>query len=77
MDRDGNGFTTGAELTQLFASSGEEITDNEVDEEIHQADLNGDGQISQGEYVAKKLTEEEGEFGDGQCESEREGRGSP
>lgn len=45
FDRDNNGFISAAELRHVMTSIGEKLTDDEVDEMIHEADQNGDGRI--------------------------------
>jgi calmodulin len=46
FDRDGNGQISGTELRHVMTNLGEKLTDEEVDEMIREADLNGDGQIN-------------------------------
>ena len=51
FDRDGSGFITADELRHVMTNLGEKLTDEEVNEMIREADLNGDGQINyQGNY---------------------------
>jgi len=66
-DKDGNGYISAAELKHAVAclgrypppspvgphlhSTGEELTDTEVDEMIREVDVDGDGQISYEEFV--------------------------
>ena len=45
FDKDGNGLISAQELRQLMSSLGEKLTDEELDEMMREADLNGDGQI--------------------------------
>ncbi|EEC16524.1 calmodulin, putative [Ixodes scapularis] len=52
FDRDGNGFITAAELRHVMTTLGEKLTDEEVDEMIREADVDGDGQINYEEFVA-------------------------
>merc|ERR1719385_553370 len=43
FDRDGNGFISAAELRHVMTNLGEKLTDEEVDEMIREADVDGDG----------------------------------
>ncbi|KAF9028904.1 hypothetical protein BDZ89DRAFT_744122 [Hymenopellis radicata] len=45
FDKDGNGFISAAELRHVMTNLGEKLSDNEVDEMIREADVDGDGQI--------------------------------
>jgi calmodulin len=51
FDRDGNGFIAAAELRHVMANLGEKLTDEEVDEMIREADVDGDAQINYEEFV--------------------------
>eukprot|EP00961_Rhodomonas_salina_P009543 129439-Rhodomonas_salina.3 len=42
--QDGNGFISAAELRHVMTNLGEKLTDEEVDEMIREADIDGDGQ---------------------------------
>ena len=61
FDRDGNGFISAAELRHVMTNLGEKLTDEEVDEMIREADVDGDGQINYEEsalrifFLAAKL----------------------
>jgi calmodulin len=46
FDKDGNGFISAAELRHIMTNLGEKLTDEEVDEMIREADIDGDGQIN-------------------------------
>ncbi|WAR19220.1 CALM-like protein [Mya arenaria] len=46
FDRDGNGYISAAELRHVMTNLGEKLTDEEVDEMIREADIDGDGQVS-------------------------------
>ncbi|XP_064633952.1 neo-calmodulin-like [Lineus longissimus] len=51
FDGDGNGFICAAELRHVMTKLGEKLTEEEVDEMIKEADLDGDGQINYDEFV--------------------------
>ena len=45
FDKDGNGFISAAELRHAMSNLGEKLTDEEVDEMMLEADIDGDGQV--------------------------------
>ncbi|WMV56295.1 hypothetical protein MTR67_049680 [Solanum verrucosum] len=51
FDKDQNGFISAAELRHVMTNLGEKLTDEEVDEMIREADVDGDGQINYDEFV--------------------------
>merc|ERR1711916_175482 len=51
FDKDGNGFISAAELRHVMTNLGEKLTDEEGDEMIREADVDGDGQINYEEFV--------------------------
>jgi calmodulin len=51
FDRDSNGLISAQELKHVMTSLGEKITDEEVDEMIREADIDGDGYINYEEFV--------------------------
>ena len=51
FDKDGNGFITAQELRHVMTNLGEKITQEEADEMIGEADLDGDGRIDYEEFV--------------------------
>ncbi|VAH26209.1 unnamed protein product [Triticum turgidum subsp. durum] len=57
FDKDQNGFISAAELRHVMTNLGEKLTDEEVDEMIREADVDGDGQINYEEFV--KVMEQE------------------
>ena len=46
FDKDGNGFISSAELRHIMTTLGERLTDEEVDELIKQADVDGAGMVN-------------------------------
>ena len=46
FDKDGNGLISAAELRHVMTNLGEKLSDEEVDEMIREADLDGDGQVN-------------------------------
>lgn len=46
FDKDGNGFISAAELRNVMVNLGEKLTDEEVENMIREADVDGDGQIN-------------------------------
>lgn len=51
FDKDNNGFISAAELRHVMTNLGEKLTDEEVDEMIREADVDGDGQVNYEEFV--------------------------
>ena len=52
FDRDGNGFISGAELRHVMTNLGKKLTDEEADDIIREADIDGDGKVNCEEFVA-------------------------
>ncbi|WAR18956.1 CALM-like protein [Mya arenaria] len=51
FDKDSNGFISPAELRHVMTNLGEMLTEEEVDEMIRAADMDGDGQVNFEEFV--------------------------
>ena len=51
FDANGDGLINRSELSQVMANLGEKLTDEEVDDMIREADINGDGQVTYEEFV--------------------------
>ncbi|KAJ0260597.1 Calmodulin-1 [Hirschfeldia incana] len=51
FDKDQNGFISAAELGHVMTNLGEKLTDEEVEEMVREADVDGDGQINYEEFV--------------------------
>ncbi|XP_069131579.1 calmodulin-2-like [Argopecten irradians] len=50
FDKDGNGFISAKELQYTMKNLGNELTEEEVDEMIQEADVNNDGKIDYKEF---------------------------
>ncbi|XP_053214781.1 calmodulin-A-like [Panonychus citri] len=51
FDRNGDGFINAAELRHVMTNLGEKLTDEEVEDMIKEADLDGDGLVNYDEFV--------------------------
>ncbi|KAG0249048.1 hypothetical protein BG011_009629 [Mortierella polycephala] len=56
FDKDGNGYISAAELRHVLTNLGERLSDQEVDEMITEADVDGDGQINYDEFVRMMMS---------------------
>ncbi|XP_042378638.1 calmodulin-2/4-like isoform X1 [Zingiber officinale] len=56
FDKDQNGFISSAELRIVMSNLGEKLTDDEIDDMIREADVDGDGQINYDEFVKVMMT---------------------
>ncbi|XP_073366923.1 calmodulin-3 isoform X2 [Aegilops tauschii subsp. strangulata] len=61
FDKDQNGFISAAELRQVMTNLGEKLSEEEVEEMVREADVDGDGQINYDEFVKEKGEEDRGE----------------
>ena len=51
FDKEGNGFISAAEMRHIMMNLGEKLTEDEVEEMVHEGDIDGDGQINyEGQY---------------------------
>merc|ERR1719203_1384770 len=46
FDKEGNGYISAAELRHIVTNLGEKLTEDEADEMIREADIEGDGKIN-------------------------------
>jgi calmodulin len=46
FDKNGDGYITASELRQVMLTLGEKLTDDEVNEMIREADVDGDGKVN-------------------------------
>lgn len=54
FDRNGDGYISAPELRLVMTNLGEKLTDEEVEDMIKEADLDGDGVVSyDGEYLSQ------------------------
>ena len=51
FDKDGKGFISAAQLRDVMTDLGEKLTEEEVDQMIGEADINGDGRVDYEEFV--------------------------
>ncbi|CAO3614746.1 unnamed protein product [Cunninghamella echinulata] len=51
FDKDNNGFISASELRHVMTSVGENLSSQELEEMIREADVDGDGQINYKEFV--------------------------
>lgn len=57
FDRDGDGFITASELKFSLWNLGEKLLDSEVDEMVHEGDVDGDGKINFDEFWRMMMAE--------------------
>lgn len=51
FDKDGNGYISKSELKQVMTNLGQTLTDDEIEDMIKEADLDGDGRVNYEEFV--------------------------
>ena len=51
FDREGNGFITVPDLTEVLLKLGEKLSSEECEELINEADIDGDGTVNYEEFV--------------------------
>ena len=56
FDRDQNGYISSHELRHTMTNLGENLTPEEVEEMIKEADIDGDGQVDYQEFVKMMMT---------------------
>ncbi|CAK9165025.1 unnamed protein product [Ilex paraguariensis] len=56
FDKDENGYISANELRHVMINLGEKLTDEEVEQMIREADLDGDGQVDYEEFVKMMTT---------------------
>lgn len=57
FDRDGNGLISAHELRFVMSTSGEQLTEEDIEEMIREADENGDGYIDYEEFVRMMMSQ--------------------
>ena len=56
FDNNGNSFISAAELRYVMTDLGEKLTDEEADEMIRDADIDGDGQVNYDEFAKMMMS---------------------
>ncbi len=56
FDRDGNGYITSLELRMVMSNLGEELSTEDIEDMIKEADIDGDGQIDYEEFVKMMMS---------------------
>merc|ERR1711935_261928 len=51
FDKDGNGYISKSELKTVMTNLGQTLTDDEIEDMIKEADLDGDGRVNYEEFV--------------------------
>ena len=58
FDKESNGFISATELRHVLMGVGEPLLDEEMDELIRNAEVDGDGQVNYEEFVSRMLNKE-------------------
>ena len=56
FNKEGDGYISAAELRHVMRNLGEKLTDEQVDEMIREADIDGDGQVNYEEFVKMMMS---------------------
>ncbi|WOH08514.1 hypothetical protein DCAR_0727955 [Daucus carota subsp. sativus] len=56
FDKDQNGFISASELRHVMIDLGEKLSEEEVEQMISEADLDGDGQVNYDEFVKMMMS---------------------
>jgi Ca2+-binding EF-hand superfamily protein len=57
FDKDGNGLISAHELRFVMMTAGESLKEEEIDEMIREADIDGDGYVDYEEFVRMMLSQ--------------------
>ena len=57
FDRDGNGLISAHELRFVMTTAGEQLSEDEIEEMIREADVDGDGYIDYEEFVRMMMSQ--------------------
>jgi len=56
FDKDGNGLISNTELRHIMMTLGDQLTEEEIDDMIREADSDGDGYINYEDFIKNMLT---------------------
>jgi len=59
FDKESNGFIPAAEIRQVLTTIGDVLEEEEIDELIRQADVDGDGQVNYEEFVTRMMSKQQ------------------
>ena len=60
FDKDGKGYLSSGDLRHAMSNFGEKLTDEEIDDMIHEADMDDDGKINYNEFVNAMMGQDTG-----------------